>query len=421
MTGGKHAMKKYDVAVVGGGHGGANTAIALRQQGFEGSVAMVSAEQELPYERPPLSKAYLLGERSFDQLLIRPADFWSNSAIDVLLNSSVTSIDADKKVISGPSGDIGYGKLVWATGGSPRRLPCGGHHLRGVHTIRDRADIDRLTTELDRARQVVVIGGGYIGLEAAAAISKRGSAKIILLEAFDRVLARVAAEPLSRFYEAEHRAHGIEIEAGVRVEELACNDGQVTGVRLQGGRVVEADIVIVGIGIVPAVEPLIALGAAGDAGVEVDIHCRTELPDIFAVGDCTLQVHDFSNGQRIRLESVQNAVDQATITARSILGKAAPLPRAVPRFWSDQFDLKLQTIGLSQGHDDVVVRGRPDDRKFSVAYLRRGQLIALDCVNTPQDFAHGRALISAGARPDRALLENPELKLADTCIAVSEH
>jgi len=382
----------YDVVIVGAGHGGAQAAIALRQHKFAGSIAVIGDEPELPYERPPLSKEYLSGKKSFDRILIRPASFWQERGVAMLLVRRVTVVEPEAHhVITGDGETIGYGQLIWATGGTPRRLTCGGSRLEGVHTIRTRADADKMMRELPDVTQAVVIGGGYIGLEAAAVLAQFGK-KVVLLEALDRVLARVAGGVLSRFYEAEHRAHGVNVRLGVAVESIE-GGAKVTGVRLKDNEVISADIVIVGIGIVPAVEPLIAAGAEGRNGVEVDAQCRTSLPDIFAIGDCALHANKFANGIPIRLESVQNANDQATLVAKTIMGQHVSYD-AVPWFWSNQYNLTLQTVGLSTGHDATVIRGDPATRSFSVIYLREGRIIALDCVNATRDYVQGRKLVA---------------------------
>ncbi|WP_066777893.1 NAD(P)/FAD-dependent oxidoreductase, partial [Sphingomonas sp. CCH5-D11] len=381
-------MSSYDVVIVGAGHGGAQAAIALRQAKFEGSIAVVGAEPELPYERPPLSKEYLAGDKAFDRILIRPAAFWQERNVDMLLGREITAVDPAAHIVTTADGErIGYRHLIWATGGSPRRLSCAGHDLAGVHTVRTRADADRMMAELPGVTQAVVIGGGYIGLEAAAVLAKFGK-QVVLLEALDRVLARVAGPDLSRFYEAEHRAHGVDVRLGVAVDCIIGENGQASGVRLADGSVIPAQLVIVGIGIIPAVEPLIAAGAAGGNGVAVDAQCRTSLPDIFAIGDCALHANAFADGAEIRLESVQNANDQANVVAKTITGQDAAY-HAVPWFWSNQYDLKLQTVGLSIGHDATVLRGDPAARSFSIIYLKAGRVIALDCVNAVKDYVQG--------------------------------
>jgi 3-phenylpropionate/trans-cinnamate dioxygenase ferredoxin reductase subunit len=406
------ANDAYDVVIVGAGHAGAQAAIALRAAKFAGSIAIIGEEPELPYERPPLSKAYLSGEKGFDRLLIRQPAFWDEREVTMRPGERVVAVDpAAHQVRLQSGGAIGYGKLVWAAGGHARRLSCAGHDAAGVHTVRNRADVDRLLRELDTTRNVVVIGGGYIGLEAAAVLTKLGK-PVTLVEALDRVLARVAGEPLSRFYEAEHRAHGVTLLLGASVDCLEDADGKVTGVRLADGDVLPADMVIVGIGIIPAVEPLLAAGAEGGNGVMVDETCRTSLPDIFAVGDCALHANAFADGAAIRLESVQNATDQATIAAKAIMGEDVRY-HAVPWFWSDQYDLKLQTVGLSTGYDEAIVRGDPAARSFAIVYVKHGKVIALDCVNATRDYVQGRALVLAGTIADPAALADPGVSLKD--------
>ncbi|WP_375244493.1 NAD(P)/FAD-dependent oxidoreductase [Sphingomonas parapaucimobilis] len=385
----------YDIVIVGTGHAGAQAAIALRQEGFEGTIAMIGEEAWPPYERPPLSKEYLAGDKPFERILIRPERFWEERAIALRLGERVVAVDAGARCLTMAAGIvIDYGTLIWAAGGHARRLDCGGHDLTGVHSVRTRADVDRLIAELPAVQEVVVIGGGYIGLEAAAVLSKFGKA-VTIVEAQDRVLARVAGAALSRFYEAEHRAHGVTVRLN---ESVACIEGEgcVSGVRLADGTVLPAQMAIVGIGIIPAVEPLIAAGAASGNGVTVDAQGRTGLPHIYAVGDCAAHANAFADGAVIRLESVQNAHDQATVAARTIMGREVAY-HAVPWFWSNQYDLKLQTVGLSTGHDQAILRGDPATRSFSVVYLRQGRVIALDCVNAMRDFVQGKALVADGA------------------------
>jgi 3-phenylpropionate/trans-cinnamate dioxygenase ferredoxin reductase subunit len=398
-------MSSADLVIVGTGHGGAQAAIALRQNGFAGSILLLSRDPEPPYERPPLSKEYLAGDKAFERMLIRPEAFWAGKGIELRLASAVTKVDPSAKELTIAGGDIvGYGTLVWAAGGDPRRLSCSGADLGGIHAVRDKADVDRIRAELDAgAHQAVVIGGGYIGLEAAAVLRKLGC-EVTLLESQDRVLSRVAGEDLSRFYEDEHRGHGVEVRLGAEVEAIEGDGDRVTGVKLASGETLECDMLVVGIGIVPAVGPLIVAGAAGANGVEVDQYCRTSLPDIYAIGDCAAHANPYAGGAVIRLESVQNATDMATCAAKAICGDSQPY-EALPWFWSNQYDLRLQTAGLSLGHDATVLRGDPATRSFSVIYLKEGRVIALDCVNRTKDYAQGRRLVE-----DRAVIA-PELLL----------
>jgi 3-phenylpropionate/trans-cinnamate dioxygenase ferredoxin reductase component len=404
--------RNFDVLIVGGGHGGAQTAIALRQSGFTGTVAIVSDEDDLPYERPPLSKDYLSGQKPLERILIRPARFWADKDVAMLLGRRVVHVDPQAHVAALSDGSsLVYRTLVWAAGGAPRRLACAGGDLAGVHSVRTRADVDRLVDELGRASRVVVIGGGYIGLEAAAVLTKLGQ-QVTLLEASSRVLARVAGETLSRFYEGEHRAQGVDLRVGVQAARIEGRDGAACGVGLTDSLVIDCEMVIVGIGIAPAVAPLLAAGAAGSDGVDADEYCRTSLPDVFAVGDCAAHVNAFAGGKRIRLECVQNANDQAAVAARSIMGAPQPYV-AVPSFWSNQYDLRLQTVGLSAGHDAAVIRGDMASRSFSVVYLENGRVTALDCVNSGKDFMQGRALVAARAAV-------PPEHLADTSRPLKE-
>ncbi len=403
---------RFDVVIVGGGHGGAAQAAQLRQRGHEGRIAIISAEPELPYERPPLSKDYLAGEKPFERMLLRPPAFWAERHVEILTARRVTAVDAAAHRLETTAGPVEYGQLVWAGGGDARRLTCPGHDLAGIHAIRTRADVDGLIAALGAPRRIIVIGGGYIGLESAAVLTKLGH-HVTLFEAEGRVLARVAGPDLSRFYEAEHRAHGVTIETGAQVAAITGAAGRATGVTLADGRHFAADLVIVGIGIVPAVQPLLDAGARGSNGVWVDAHCRTSLADVFAIGDCALHANRFAGGAEIRLESVQNAADMAITVARSLTGDPAPYD-AVPWFWSNQYDLRLQTMGLSLGHDETVLRGDPAARSFSLVYLKQGRVIALDCVNAARDYVQGKALVEQGAAV-------PAAALADTGTPLKAH
>ena len=405
-------MQSFEVIIVGGGHAGAQAAIALRRLGFAGSIAIVSQEPDPPYERPPLSKEYLAGEKPFERMLIRPPEFWAERGIKLRLGRRVAALEpAAGQVLIEDGERLAYRNLIWAAGGRPYRLRCAGGDLGNVHSIRSRADVDALRAGLHQVNRIAVIGGGYIGLEAAAVLTKLGK-RVTLLEAADRVLSRVTAEPLSRFYEAEHRAHGVDLRTGAVVQSIEGRNGAAVGVRLGGGETLPAELVIVAIGIGAAVEPLLAAGAAGGDGVDVDRYCRTTLPRVFAAGDGAAHCNRFAGGARIRLESVQNAHDQATTAAKAIAGQAEPYD-ALPWFWSNQYDLKLQTAGLWTGFDELVVRGEPASRSFSVVYLREGRLIALDCVNAVRDYAQGRKLILENARPDLGKLVDGSIPLKE--------
>ena len=403
-------MPHFDVIIVGTGHGGAHTAVQLRQMGYAGSIALIGEEPEYPYERPPLSKDFLSGDKDFARMLLRPVVFWADRDITVVTGVRVTGVDSVSRTLTTDGGgEFGFGDLVWATGGAPRKLACQGHDLAGIHAIRTHADVVGLQAELAGATRIAIVGGGYIGLEAAAVLARMGKT-VTVLEALDRVLARVAGPVLSAFYAVEHRAHGVAIRTGVAVTVVTGIDGRASGVVFANGETVAADLVIVGIGIVPAVGALLAAGAIGGNGVAVDDHCRTSLPHVFAIGDCALPENAFAGGAAIRLESVQNANDMASTVARLLTGNPRPY-HAVPWFWSNQYDLRLQTMGLSIGHDATVLRGDPALRSFSVVYLKAGHVIALDCVNAVKDYVQGKALVEVGAIVDPAALADTEIPL----------
>lgn len=402
-------IANYDIVIVGAGHGGTQAALSLRQQGFTGSVAVYGGEGELPYDRPSLSKEYLTGERSHQQLSILTPEEWSSRGIALNLGQRVVSVDANlHKVRLDTGASIGYGKMVWATGGTPRRLGCPGESARGIHTLRHRSDVDAILGDLDAARDVVIVGGGYIGLEVASSLRKYGK-RITVVEALDRVLARVAAEPLSRFYEALHRAHGVQIELRASVKCFDVERGRVRGVQLTNGATLPAQLVVIGAGISPATQVLIDAGAKGNNGVRVDSHCRTSLPDTYAIGDGAEHQNRFAGHAWVRLESVQNANDQAITVAKSICGNPESY-EVIPTFWSSQYDVTLQIVGICKDFDDIIVRGTPSTPGFSIIYLRNKRVIALDCVNSVRDYLHGRALIECEIM-DRPLLADAGVPL----------
>jgi 3-phenylpropionate/trans-cinnamate dioxygenase ferredoxin reductase subunit len=406
-------MDSADVVIVGSGHGGAQAAIALRQAGHEGSILMLSRDRTPPYERPPLSKDYLAGEKPLERILIRPEAFWAERGIDLRLGSNVAEVDwLAHEVVTGDGARIGYRKLIWAGGGDARRLSCPGGDFAGIHTVRHRTDVDTLRAELDAgARRVVVVGGGYIGLEAAAVLRKLGCT-VTLLEIQPRLLGRVAGATLGAFFLEEHRRQGIDIRLETGIERIEGAEGRVSAVITDKGETVPAEIVIVGIGIVAAVGPLILAGASGSNGVDVDEFCRTTLDDIYAIGDCAAHANPYAGNAVIRLESVQNAHDMAACVARGIMGEEQAY-EALPWFWSNQYDLRLQTVGLSLGHDAEVIRGNIEERSFSVVYLREGRVIALDCVNRTRDYAQGRKLVEARAHVAPELLAQGDINLKD--------
>jgi len=409
-------VSSSDVLIVGAGQAAAQAAISLRMANFTGSIAMIGAEALPPYERPPLSKDYLAGEKDAARLLLRPETFWADKDVTLHLGTRVVAVNPDARTVTTDAGEhLGYGDLIWAAGGSPRPLPLPGADSHNVHMIRTIADVDALRADLEGKGPVVIIGGGYIGLEAAAVLIKLGH-EVTLLEALPRVLARVAGEAVSRFYEDEHRAHGVDLRLSAQIEALETDGGRVTAVRLAGGERLSAAAVIVGIGLIPSVEPLLDAGASGGNGVDVDAFCRTSLPHIYAIGDCAAHDNGFADGAHIRLESVQNAVDQAKTAVAAILGNPQPYT-ATPWFWSNQYDLRLQTVGLSTGHDATVLRGDPGARSFSLIYLKGGRVIALDCISAAKDFIQGRALVEKGAVIDLVRLADASTPLKELLAA----
>lgn len=409
---------RYDTLIVGAGHGGVQAAAELAKAKYPGSIGILSAEPVLPYERPPLSKGYLTGEQAEQALLLRTPAYWESSPSRLHLSAAVKQVDPGDGTVTTADGDsFGYGSLIWAAGGRARSLPLPGSELAGVFTIRDVTDSARLSERAAVADEAVVIGGGYIGLGVAAALRTLGLA-VTLIEEQDRLLARVTGTLVSEFYLDAHRRHGSDIRLRSRVTAFRGTAGSLTGVVLADGKVLPAQIAVIGVGMQPNIEPLVLAGAAADrGGVQVDEYCRTTLPGIYAIGDCTTQCNPFAGGSRIRLESVQNAVDQAKIAASAIVSGRPAARRAVPWFWSNQYDLKLKTAGLLAGYDSAVQRGSQDRGGFSVAYLRRGVLVAMDCVNSPRDFAQARALIDAAAPVDPARVADPAVPLQDSRIA----
>ncbi|MEX0342015.1 MAG: NAD(P)/FAD-dependent oxidoreductase [Erythrobacter sp.] len=406
-------MEHYDVVIVGSGHGGAQAAIALRQNGHEGSILMVSRDRNPPYERPPLSKEYLAGEKPFERIQIRPEQFWADKGVELRLGRNVNEVDpVARELALSDDTRLSYRKLIWAGGGDARRLSCPGSDLAGIHYVRSRRDVDTLRDELAAgARRAVIVGAGYIGLEAAAVLRKLGC-EVTVVETLDRVLARVAGPELSDFYAAYHREQGVDLRLSTGIETIAGEDGRITEVLTDSGEKIACDVIIAGIGIVPAVGPLIAAGAAGSNGVDVDSYGRTTLDDIYAIGDCASHANPYADNAVIRLESVQNANDMATCAAKAIMGDKQDYD-AVPWFWSNQYDLRLQTVGISIGYDATVLRGDPAAKKFSVVYLKEGRVIALDCVNNTKDYVQGRKLVMDRAEIDPGLLADAEVQLKE--------
>ncbi|WP_249115579.1 FAD-dependent oxidoreductase [Azoarcus sp. L1K30] len=396
--------------IVGAGQSGLQVAESLRSEGHTGRIVMIGNEPCAPYHRPPLSKAYLAGEASEAQLTIRAPEALAKKQIELVSGVEVLAIDRVQRVVSLSDGrSLSYAGLALATGSRARPLPLpGADALGGIFALRTLDDTRRIASALADARRVVVIGGGFIGLEFAAVAAKQGR-QVTVLEAAERLMARVVAPPVSDFYAQLHRDHGVGIELGAQVVELVGDAGKVRAVRTADGREFAADILVVGIGILPNAELADAAGLPCERGIIVDACSRTADPHIVASGDCTAR--RLSDGSLLRLESVQNAVEQGKSAAAALMGKDRPFT-AAPWFWSDQYDVKLQMVGLSAGYDTVVTRGDACTRQFSVCYFRAGTLIAIDSINQPQDHMAGRKLLERGVGPTPAQAADTAFKLA---------
>ena len=393
------------VVIVGGGHAAGQLCASLRSGGWRGGITLVGEEAALPYQRPPLSKAYLAGALDEERLYVRPRAFYDEAGVELRLGERAEEIDAKARRVETTRGALAYDHLVLATGTRPRRLSCEGAEAAGIAYVRTLADVDALRTDFARARRLVVVGAGYIGLEVAAVARARGL-DVTVIEAQPRVLARVTGPEVSAYYEALHRARGVDLRLGTGVEGFEVQGGRVAAVVLSGGETLPADLVVVGIGVVPNQEVAARAGLAVANGIVVDDHCRASAPGTYAVGDVT--EHPSIYGRSVRLESVHNALEQAKTAAATICGTPAPYAQ-VPWFWSDQFGVKLQTVGLLEGHDEVVVRGTPDPAEgapgFAVFYLQGGRLLAADAVNDPASFMASKKL--AGRAVDAGALANP--------------
>ena len=396
------------VVVVGAGHAGAELVSALRQKGYSGRIILIGEETELPYHRPPLSKVYLSGEVSRESLLIRSATAYDKLQVECWTGVQVLSIDRQGRTVSLSDGRVqAYDKLVLATGGRARRLEAPAAQRPNVHYVRTLQDIDGLKPMFTAGRRLLVIGGGYIGLEAAAVGIKSGLS-VTVLEAAPRVLARVAAPEISAFYERAHRRRGVDLRTGVSVLDYLGGD-RVEAVRLSDGSELALDLVVVGIGILPNDELARDAGLDLDNGIMVNEFAQTSTPDILAVGDCANHVNAFLD-RRVRIESVPSAQEQARTAAATICGSPAP-HAAVPWFWSDQFDLKLQMVGLSQGYDQLVLRGDVEAESFCAFYLKDGVVLSADAVNRPQDFMVAKRLVASRKQVSAQALADEQFPL----------
>ncbi|GHA59424.1 pyridine nucleotide-disulfide oxidoreductase [Amylibacter ulvae] len=392
------------VVVIGAGQAGSSVVAKLRNDGFDGDITLIGEEPVLPYQRPPLSKKYLLGEMELERLYLRPQTFYDDNNITLRLGQVVVAVDSDAKTVVVGGDKLSYDHLVFATGSSPRRLPESvGGELNGVYVVRDLADVDAMASEFEGERHVLVIGGGYIGLEAAAVAASKGL-RVSVVEMADRILQRVACKETSDFFRDLHQKNGVEIIEGVGLETLI-GDERVTQAKLSDGRVLDVDFVVAGIGIMPSTLIAEMAGVATDNGIATDAFGSTNVDGIWAAGDCASFPY---KGERIRLESVPNAIDQAEIVAQNIMGGEKEYI-AMPWFWSDQYDVKLQIAGLNTGFDDVITRR--GDGAVSFWYFKGDRLLAVDAMNDPRGYMIGKRIIEAGKTIDKTAVADPAANL----------
>jgi len=402
-------MRKQTV-IVGAGHAAGQVVATLRQKKYDGKIVLIGDEEHYPYQRPPLSKKFLAGEMPAERLYVKPTSFYDDPDIDVRLSTRIASIDPAGRTVTDSAGQqVEYDDLVIATGARVRKLDLPGSELPGVHYLRNIQDVTSMQRAMKKGARLVIIGGGYIGLEVAAVSATLGL-QVTVVEMAERVMSRVVSEQVSDFYQAEHRLRGVDLLLSTGLTGFSGSES-VDGVMLSDGSTVAADLVLIGVGVVPNVELAEDAGIHVDNGIRVDEQCRTSEPNIYAVGDCTNHPNNLL-GRQLRLESVHNALEQAKTAASNICGDDLQYAQ-VPWFWSDQYDLKLQIAGISEGYDRTVLRGDPDDRAFSCLYLKEGRLIAIDSINAPRDFMQSKALIGNRATISPDTLANTDIPLKD--------
>ena len=398
------------ILILGGGQAAAQACASLRQFGYDGRIDVLAEEADLPYQRPPLSKAYMKGELDRERLYFKMQDWYQSNDIHLHLDNRAEKIDRATRTVRASTGEeFHYQTLIIATGSRPRPLPVPGAERENIFDLRSLADVDQIRPHMQPGQKIVIVGAGYIGLEAAAVAAQLGL-DVTVIEVADRVLARVTSPVMSEFFEAEHKAHGVVIATGKKVVEFT-GSTRVEAVKTSDGDLVPADLVLVGIGIIPNDELARQAGIRCDNGISVDRDGRTNDPSIFAIGDCARRplVHYQRDG---RLESVHNAIEQGKLAAAAIAEKPRP-NEDCPWFWSDQYDLKLQIAGLSEGFDQVEVRGDPASRKFAVFYFKSGHLLAVDAVNSPAEFIVSKKLIISGASIAPEKLRDTTLSMKD--------
>ena len=396
------------IVIVGAGQAAASFISRHVALGSRQTLLLIGEEPHPPYQRPPLSKKYLLGDLERDRLFIRPLQWYAEQNIGLRFGTRIGRIDPrNRQVVTDTGEAIDYDKLLLCTGSSARRLPASmGGELDGVFTLRSIADIDRQAPEFRAGRRLLIVGGGYIGLEAAA-VARQLGLEVTLLEMAERILQRVATAETSAYFRALHQGHGVDLRESARLARLLDENGKVCGAELESGEIIAADLVLVGIGGSPNIELAQAAGLECGNGILVNAVCQTSDPNIFAAGDCSCFERD---GQRIRLESVQNAADQGDLVARHLAGEDISYS-AMPWFWSDQYDCKLQIVGLNQGHTRTVTRPGNSESSLSIWYYRDAELIAIDAMNEPRSYAFGRKIIEAGINPSPELIADPATDL----------
>jgi 3-phenylpropionate/trans-cinnamate dioxygenase ferredoxin reductase component len=398
------------IAIIGAGQAGGQAAYSLRQAGFEGAITLVGDEPAPPYQRPPLSKAYLKGELEAERLFLKPLEYYAEHKVDLITSNAAKKIDLANRQIDMASGSaIPWDKLVIATGARPRKLPVPGADLDGILELRTLSDVDKLKWSAVKGARMVVVGAGYIGLEAAAVGAQLGM-HVTILEAMPQVLSRVAGPEIGAFYTRTHREAGTDVKLGAKLEGFE-GQGHVSGVRLAGGEVIPCDVVLVGVGVLPNLELALEAGLTCGNGIVVNAQGQTSHPDVYAAGDVAWRplIH---YGREGRLESVHNAIEGGKIAAAAMLGQKEPALE-VPWFWSDQFDLKLQTAGLWTGADAQIIRGDAQSRAFAVFYLKEGRVIAVDAVNSAPEYVVGRKLVAAKAAVAPAELADKSISMKD--------
>jgi 3-phenylpropionate/trans-cinnamate dioxygenase ferredoxin reductase subunit len=396
------------IVIVGAGQAAASFISRHVTLGSPQPLLLIGEEPHPPYQRPPLSKKYLLGDLERERLYIRPLEWYAEQNVGLRFDTRIDRIERGKRQVVTETGEaIDYDKLLLCTGSSARRLPAAmGGDLDGVFTLRSIADIDRRASEFQAGRRLLIVGGGYIGLEAAA-VARQLGLEVTLLEMAERILQRVAAAETSAYFRALHQAHGVDLRESTSLSRLLGEDGKVRGAELESGEIIPADLVLVGIGGSPNIELAQAAGLECDNGILVNSVCQTSDPNIYAAGDCSRFQR---GGQRIRLESVQNAADQGDLVARHLAGEDVSYT-ALPWFWSDQYDCKLQIVGLNQGHNHTVTRPGSSADSLSIWYYRDAELLAIDAMNEPKSYAFGRKIIEAGINPSSQLIADPDTDL----------